>query len=90
MVHPAITPSRSKKLLLRKFKAGVYILIAIQRMRREGGKGRGLDWYSSCAMERRQKIENLSMHIENISNAVLKGGKMEEILKLSQDVYRWK
>jgi hypothetical protein len=56
VVHQVIAPATPRESIRRRFKAGVYVLIALRRMRKETGGGRGLEWYACAAVERRQKI----------------------------------
>jgi hypothetical protein len=53
-IHPALAPTPNSPL--RRFRAAVHAVIAMARMRRERGKGRGLEWYAGAAGERREKV----------------------------------
>jgi hypothetical protein len=46
-IHPALAPA--PRTAARKFKAAVYAVVAVGRMRRERGRGRGVEWYAGAA-----------------------------------------
>jgi len=48
-IHPSIRHIKTSKLLL-KFRAAVHVLVALQRMKKDGGKGKGIEWHASCAV----------------------------------------
>jgi hypothetical protein len=62
---------------------------ALVRMRKEAGSGKGIERHAYCAIERRYKIENLNVYVEKVSNAILQGSKIQEVLRWSQEVYKW-
>ena len=61
------------------------------RMKKETSSGgKGLLRYAKDAVERRYNIKNLSEHVEKISCCIIEGGKVEEVLRCSENVYKWK
>jgi hypothetical protein len=91
-IHPLLQSAepKSKRRRPRKLRSVVYVLVALFRMRKERGRGKGLEWYAFCATERRLKLENLNQHIEMLSNSILDGGKAVDLLRSSENIYRWR
>jgi hypothetical protein len=81
-------PAKSRSPFM-KVRRCVWVLVALQRMRKEQGRGSSLQRHVFCALERRQKIENLGEEVEKMSSLILQGMKTRDILQECEGLYRW-